>query len=63
MRILRHLLPAMVSAILVAAIITAAQPANTIALNGKNYYINGINVPWNANRIGRRHALRMGRFI
>ena len=48
MRILRHLLPAMVSAILVAAIITAAQPANTIALNGKNYYINGINVPWNA---------------
>ena len=38
----------MVSAILVAAIIAAAQPANTIALNAKNYYINGINVPWNA---------------
>ena len=26
----------------------AAAPANTITFNGKDYYINGINVPWNA---------------
>jgi len=26
----------------------AAAPANTITYNGKSYYINGINVPWNA---------------
>ncbi len=26
----------------------ASTPANTIPFNGKNYYINGINVPWNA---------------
>jgi hypothetical protein len=28
--------------------IFATAPANTIPYNGKNYYINGINVPWNA---------------
>lgn len=28
--------------------ILAAAPANTITYNGKNYFINGINVPWNA---------------
>jgi hypothetical protein len=27
---------------------SATQPPNTIPFNGKNYYINGINVPWNA---------------
>jgi hypothetical protein len=26
---------------------SASQPPNTIPFNGKNYYINGINVPWN----------------
>ncbi|HEX2956676.1 MAG TPA: hypothetical protein VHO70_07585, partial [Chitinispirillaceae bacterium] len=26
----------------------ASAPAGTITFNGKNYYINGINVPWNA---------------
>ena len=26
----------------------AAAPANTITFNGKSYYLNGINVPWNA---------------
>ncbi|MBN1130101.1 MAG: cellulase family glycosylhydrolase, partial [Chitinispirillaceae bacterium] len=26
----------------------AAQPVKTIFFNGKNYYLNGINVPWNA---------------
>jgi hypothetical protein len=25
-----------------------AAPANTIKYNGKDYYINGMNVPWNA---------------
>lgn len=47
-RIPRQLLPIIVSALLFAAIVVAAQPANTIRYNGKNYYINGINVPWNA---------------
>lgn len=28
--------------------VSASAPANTITYNGKNYYINGINVPWNA---------------
>jgi hypothetical protein len=26
----------------------SAQPANTLTYNGKSYYINGINVPWNS---------------
>lgn len=26
----------------------STQPANTITFNGKNYYINGVNVPWNS---------------
>jgi hypothetical protein len=35
--------------VLSAAFISfAAQPAGTIRLNGKDYYINGINVPWNS---------------
>ncbi len=28
--------------------IISSSPPNTITYNGKNYYINGINVPWNA---------------
>ncbi len=31
-----------------AALICGAQPAATITYNGKEFYINGINVPWNS---------------
>ncbi|MBN1128908.1 MAG: cellulase family glycosylhydrolase [Chitinispirillaceae bacterium] len=35
----------------------AAQPAKTIRYNGKDYYINGINVPWNSfgSDVGTHH--------
>jgi hypothetical protein len=33
--------------LLLTASLFAAEPANTITYNGKAYYINGINVPWN----------------
>ncbi|NLG19396.1 MAG: cellulase family glycosylhydrolase [Fibrobacter sp.] len=34
--------------ILLALTVASAQPPKTISYNGKDYYINGINVPWNA---------------
>jgi hypothetical protein len=42
--ILKH-----ISVLILFALATiSSQPANTIKYNGKDYYINGINVPWNA---------------
>ena len=38
----------LVSFIMLAFMTLSAAPPKTIEYNGKNYYINGINVPWNA---------------
>jgi hypothetical protein len=46
MRILRRI-TGVAACLFFAAVSVSAQPANTIHLNGKDYYINGINVPWN----------------
>lgn len=43
-----HLYLTTFTVLLLLQIVFGADPANTIKYNGKDYYINGINVPWNA---------------
>jgi hypothetical protein len=46
MRIFHNYISAMVYVAVIAAM-AAAQPSGTIHYNGKDFYINGVNVPWN----------------
>jgi hypothetical protein len=48
MRISRQYFSVFIYAAMFSTIANASQPASTIRYNNKEYYINGINVPWNS---------------